>query len=360
MFNLNEIIREPVKKLSPYKVCPISCPIKLDAMESPYNLPEEILLEIIEKMKGLRFNRYPDSRCNNLREVISLAYQIPKEYILIGNGSDELILNILLSFGKNEVLYPNPTFEIYGLIAKMIGLNIREIPLKENFEINSKEFIEAGQNNLIFISYPNNPTGNCFSREFIYQIIEESNSLIVIDEAYFGFSDKTFLPEVKRYPNLIVTRTFSKMFSLASLRVGFLFAPPEIIEILLKVKLPYNINSFSQVAAKIILSKEDYFKKKAVEIIEERREMINFLKEIDGIIPYLSETNFVLFKVKGYRAKDLYHFLIKEGILGRNFENIPSLADCLRISIGTKEENKIFKEKIRKYFKKSKIDNFLG
>ncbi|MDI6786207.1 MAG: histidinol-phosphate transaminase [bacterium] len=355
MFNLDNFIRRAVKKLVPYRVPNVNCVLKLDAMENPYNLPEDILLEVIKEIKELKFNRYPDPMCSDLKKIISSNYQIPEEWVIIGNGSDELILNLLLAFGRNEnkILYPYPTFEVYGIIAKMLGLKTEEIPLEKNFKLNSQKFIDYEEDSIIFISYPNNPTGNCFSQEAIYRIIEESNSLVVIDEAYFGFSDKTFLLDVQRYPNLIISRTFSKMFSLASLRVGFLCANPGIINVLLKVKLPYNVNSFSQIVSKVVLSKNSYFKKKTEEIIEERERIYCFLQNVEGITAYPSEANFILFKVENNQADYVYEKLIKKGILIRSFKNISPISDCLRISMGTKEENDIFQEKLSQILSKA-------
>lgn len=354
MFKLDDYVREAVKKLVPYKVSKVNGALKLDAMENPYNLPEDILQEVAKEIKELRFNRYPNPVCEELRKTISSTYKLPEEYILIGNGSDELILDLLLSFGRSDcqVVYPSPTFEVYGIVAKMLGLKTKEITLEKNYEIDPQKIIDCGKGNIIFISYPNNPTGNCFSEESIYKIIKDASSLVVIDEAYFGFSKKTFLLDIKRYPNLIISRTFSKMFSLAALRVGFLCASPEIVNILLKVKLPYNVNSFSQIAAKIILSKNGYFKEKAEEIIEERERIYNSLREIKEITPYSSEANFILFKVKNSKSDYIYESLIKEGIIIRSFRNTPPVADCLRISIGTREENDIFMEKLKKILSK--------
>jgi histidinol-phosphate aminotransferase len=260
---------------------------------------------------------------------------------MVGNGSDEIILNLLLCYGGEgcKVLYPYPTFEVYGIISKMLGIKTEEIFLDENFQIDPEKFINQGKGNIIFISYPNNPTGNHFNREDIKRIIEENSSLVVVDEAYYGFTRESFLNELNNYKNLLILRTFSKMFSLASLRIGFLFGDPDIVSNIMKVKLPYNVNSFSQMMARIILSKEEHFIERAKEIIKERERMYKALEKIEKITPYSSQANFILFRVEDNHCDYVFESLKKEKILVRCFKNIPPISDCLRVSIGSREEN---------------------
>ncbi|MDI6736313.1 MAG: histidinol-phosphate transaminase [bacterium] len=343
--SIESLVKENIKSLKSYEIPDISCPIKLDAMENPYDLPEEIKELVREKISG--FNRYPDPLSNELRKTIASYLGMNKEEILVGNGSDELILNILLTFKSNRVVFPTPTFAMYKILAQIANSNPVGIPLTDEFELDDEGILKATADatSIIFLAYPNNPTGNCFSKEKMLRIVEESEGLIIIDEAYFEFSKETFLSVIDSYPKVIILRTFSKAFGLAGLRCGYLVAHPELVKALLKVKLPYNLNSFSQIVAGCVMENFRYLLQPQInQIITQRERLYLFLKRLNGIIPYPSDANFILFKTTKVSANTIFSDLVEEGVLIRNLtEDIPN---CLRVTVGSEQENNIFMEKL--------------
>lgn len=312
---------------------------KLDANENSFPLPENIMERIFSEAKNIEFNRYPDPLADKLRFAIAAKMRIKPAKILIGNGSDELIYYLLLSFIKrnDRVLIPYPTFEMYKILSKICGADIIEMPLNSNFDLDKGKILNIINNNnikFVFISYPNNPTGNCFSEDVIKRILKEKEIFVVVDEAYYEFSGKTFLNYIDNYENLIILRTFSKAFSLAALRIGYIFANEKIINILKKVKLPYNVDSFSQTAALNILKFENQIKKNVKLIIKERQRMKNIL---EGLYYFPeSESNFLFIKVN--KPMLLKKEFMKKGISVRFFNNV-KLKNFVRITVGQQKEN---------------------
>ena len=345
---IKDILRDGIKELIPYEVVPFEGKVKLDAMENPYDLPPSIKDKFLRELKKLSLNRYPDPTASELMVALSLHLGVDREMIVLGNGSDELILDLLLTFGRGKIVYPEPTFAMYGILAKITGQEPVRIPLREDFGLDAEPILKAGQEGIIFITYPNNPTGNLFSQEAVIRIIEEGSSLVVVDEAYCEFSGATFLPLIKRYPNLIILRTFSKAFGLAGARVGYLAANKEVTSEILKVKLPYNLNAISQLLATITLRHGDLLRERIDEIKNERERVYKELREIPGITPYPSKTNFILFKVENLRGRDVFDSLVKEGILIRNLGESGILKNSLRLTIGKPGENNIFLESLKK------------
>ncbi len=350
MISIQNLIKRDVRELKPYQVENIRCRAKLDAMENPYHLPESLMMKILEGVKRVEINRYPDPIASRLKGIISSDVNVPSDNIIIGNGSDELIQLILNTFGEygDRVLFPAPTFSMYGIISKSLSLKTEVVPLDENWELPLDKFlheIEKNKPKVIFVSYPNNPTGNSFDRESIIKILQKAKGIVVIDEAYYDFSRKTFLSYLKEFKNLIILRTLSKI-GMASLRVGYLIADNEICRELNKVRLPYNSNSISQEIASIILENRAEIQKQIEAIISERGRLIDGLKGIKGIKPFSSETNFILFKaVKD--GKEVFSRLVNSGILVRNFGSDSYLKDCLRVTVGTPEENDEFLNTMR-------------
>ncbi|MEW6104053.1 MAG: histidinol-phosphate transaminase [bacterium] len=326
-----------ILNISPYNAEREDLPIKLDIMENPHNLPQKIKNKIKKKIDKISFNRYPSPSALALREKLETYTGVSKEVILVGNGSDELILYILLACGgfKKKVIFPTPTFPMYEIIGKIAGCETIGIPLKPDFELNCEGIIKEGKkNSIIFIAYPNNPTGNCFEIEAILKIIKETESIVVIDEAYFEFSKKTFVDILSQYDRLAIIRTFSKGFGLAGIRCGYIMANPQFIDCLKLVKPPYNLNTLTQEIALICLKERDIINGFIEKIIKEREWLYLNLSKIKGIIAYRSLANFILFKTKN--PQSLYSSLLKEGIL------IKKVDDYLRVSIGKHKENKAF------------------
>lgn len=335
--NIRKFVRPNVYSLTAYSAKDIPCRVKLDANESPYGFPN-----VFKTIKSVKTNRYPDPEARGLRELIAREFRVKPENILQGNGSDELIYQLITTFG-GPVLYPVPTFSMYGIISQALGEERIAIPLNEEFDLDSQNIllrIRREKPRLIFLSTPNNPTGNCFSSENILKIIEASSltSIVVVDEAYQPFaSERGFIPFLNDYENLIIMRTLSKI-GLAGLRVGFLIAREEIINEVNKVRLPFNLNSFSQAIAAEVIKKRTLLKGYIKSIISERGKLFNELSKIKGIRPYPSEANFILFRVNGPDV--VYNKLLRRGVLVRNMKGI--IDGCLRVTVGTPQENKLF------------------
>lgn len=341
--DFKKFVRPNIRSLSAYEAKEIPCKVKLDANESPYGFRK-----VLRVLKPIETNRYPDPEAKSLKKLISRCLGVSPESILHGNGSDELIYYLITTFG-GPVLYPTPTFSMYGIIAQAIGEKRAEIPLDLEFDLDLEKILKSIKREkpkLIFLSSPNNPTGNCFSSEKILKIIESTSSLsiVVVDEAYQPFSSKRgFLPLLKDYKNLVIMRTLSKI-GLAGLRVGFIIADKEIVNEVNKVRLPFNLNSLSQAIAIEVLKDRKTLQSHIKSIISERENLFNVMVKMKGVSPYPSEANFILFKIKD--PDRIYKGLLKEGVLVRNMRGVVN--GCLRVTVGTPVENRIFLNTLKK------------
>ena len=329
------LVKKSVSSLTAYSAREIPCRVKLDANESPFGFVSP--LKTVEKILT---NRYPDPEARRLIKVVARDLGVAPENVLQGNGSDELIYYLITTFG-GPVLYPVPTFSMYGIITQALGERKIEVPLDRDFDIDIGKTLTAIRKEkprLIFLSSPNNPTGNCFSPESILRILDASRGLVVVDEAYQPFSSlPSFIKMLRNYENLVVMRTLSKV-GLAALRLGFLVAGGEIIAEVNKVRLPFNVNALSQAVAVQALKEKKEMKIFLKEIIAERVRLINEMMKIEGVRPFPSEANFILFKVGD--AGKVYQSLLKKGILVRNMHD--AVAGCLRVTVGTRTENNAF------------------
>ncbi len=352
--NIQEMIKKNIRDLEAYKPEEILCQIRMEANENPFTINSSLKERVLESISKIPLNRYPDSLATDLRELISKKSGLKPENIIIGNGSDELILMLITAFCEKEdkVLFPVPTFSMFWIIAKSFGVNTLEIPLDLKWDIDLTEIKKSYETNrpkIIFLSTPNNPTGNCFSENKILDIIEKASSLIVVDEAYADFCGKTFIEKLKQFENLIILKTLSKI-GMAGLRVGYLMASEEIINILHKVRLPYNSNSLSQAAAKVILENNEIVESQIQQIIKGREFLREELVNLQGgasITPFTSGANFILFKT-GKDADVIHRKLTEEGVLIRNLNREGSLKNCLRVTVGLPEENKAFIKALKK------------
>lgn len=347
--DIQKLVRPNIRSLSAYKAKEIPCKVKLDANESPYGFKKAL-----KAAEPVETNRYPDPEAKALKKLLSKYVGVNPDNILQGNGSDELIYYLITTFG-GPVLYPTPTFSMYGIITQALGEKKIQIPLDKEFDINLKDILKAIKKErpkLIFLSSPNNPTGNCYSSEKILKIIESTSSLslVVVDEAYQPFSsNKGLLPLLKDYKNLVFMRTLSKI-GLAGLRVGFLIADKEIINEVNKVRLPFNLNSLSQAIAIEALKDRKTFQTHISAIASEREKLFMELKKMDGVTPYPSEANFILFKVNN--SDKVYKNILKGGVLVRNMRGV--VDGCLRVTVGTPGENKIFLNTLKKVIKSNR------
>ncbi|MEQ1545069.1 histidinol-phosphate transaminase [Methyloglobulus sp.] len=342
------IFRKEVLAMSAYKVADASGFIKLDAMENPYNWPEDITQSWLETLKTCELNRYPDPEAKQLTQTIREQNNIPPTHdVLLGNGSDELIQILLMALSPTaSVLAPQPSFVMYQQISQSLGLNFINVPLlPDTFGLDLPAMLAAiatHQPAIIFLAYPNNPTSNLFSSQAIRQIIAAANGLVVLDEAYAPFANASFMDELAQYENLLIMRTVSKL-GLAGLRLGYLVGTPTIIEQLNKIRLPYNINILTQATAYFALTHHALFDEQTQKICAERTNVYEQLCKLDGITAYPSAANFILFKTAKNKATDIFTAIKQQGVLIKNMSPQGGLlADCLRVTIGKPEENQAF------------------
>jgi histidinol-phosphate aminotransferase len=351
---LSTVFRKEVLQLSAYKVAEAKNLIKLDAMENPYTWPENIKEKWLKSIKDCAINRYPDPEAKQLAKTIKNTNKIPRQNeILLGNGSDEIIQILLMALPPTaHVLAPSPGFVMYPQIALSLGLNYHPIPLlKDSFELDIAAILDAIQQTqplIIFLAYPNNPTGNLFNEQDIKSILDAAHGLVIIDEAYAPFANASFIKKLPDYPNLLVMRTVSKL-GLAGLRLGFIAGNKEIIAQLNKIRLPYNINCLTQITAEFALNNQALFEQQTQQICKDRALVSAQLNELPGIIAYPSSANFILFKTKKNQATSVFESLKKEGVLIKNLSSQGGLlTDCLRVTIGKPDENKVFLECLSK------------
>jgi histidinol-phosphate aminotransferase len=329
--DIRKLVRPGVRKLRAYEAREVPCRVKLDANESPYGFAV---------IKDIKTNRYPDPEARELRNTLARGLGLRRSNVLVGNGSDELIYYLITTFG-GPVLYPTPTFVMYGIIARALGERPLEIPLDRDFDIDIERTLKAIRKEkpkLVFLSSPNNPTGNCFSADRMLRIVEASKGIVVVDEAYQAFSgERGFVPLLKDYENLLIMRTLSKV-GLAALRVGYLIGGEEITGEVNKVRLPFNLNSISQALAVSVLKDKAGMKKVVRSIVKERARLDEAMSGIEGVEVYPSEANFLLFRVA--ESRKVHAGLLKRGVLARDLDGI--IKGCLRVTVGTKNENNAF------------------
>ena len=340
------LIRPEILALSAYHVPDSRGLIKLDAMENPYLLPQSLRDEIATVVSGAPINLYPDPSPAVLKQSIRALLELPDGMeVLLGNGSDELIQLLALAVNKpgSILLSVEPSFVMYKMIATFIGMRYVGVPLRDDFSLDLTAMlavIEREQPALVFLAYPNNPTGNLFSADDVRKIIAAAPGLVVLDEAYYAFASDSFVPYLSRYPNLLVMRTFSKL-GMAGLRLGFLAGSAVWLEQLDKLRLPYNVGVLPQRVAQTLLAHHDVLLAQAAQIRLDRVELCRQLRDIGGVQVYPSEANFLLFRVK--HATVVFEGLKRRGVLIKNLNGgHPMLTDCLRVTVGTPEQNECF------------------
>lgn len=343
------LIRPEIQAIEAYQVPDATGLIKLDAMENPYVWPEGLRREWLETLRAVHVNRYPDPQGRELQAALRASMGIPDTMgLLLGNGSDELIQLLALAVARpgRGMLSLEPGFVMYRMIALFAGMAYIGIPLiAEDFSLDLPALLAALERErpaIVFIAYPNNPTGNLFDSDAIVRIIEAAPGLVVLDEAYAPFTDHSFMPHLGCWPNLLVMRTLSKM-GLAGLRLGYLVGPDEILAEIDKIRLPYNINVLTQVSVAFALRHKDILDGQTRRIRTERARLFAELSAPDGVRSYPSETNFILLRAPAGRANGLFMSLKRGGVLVKNLDGTqPLLADCLRITVGRPEENNAF------------------
>ncbi len=346
---VKKLIRPEILTLNTYGVVDPGDLIKLDAMENPWPWPEEIKHAWLQRLEKVSFNRYPDARAMGLRLRLGETMGVPVGMeLLLGNGSDEIIQMILLALAKPRavVMAPTPSFVMYALTAQFVGMEFVPVPLRpKDFMLDIEMMcaaIRKYQPAVIFLAYPNNPTGNLFESDEIETIIQATEGLVVVDEAYHAFAGKSFMPRLPDYKNLLVMRTLSKL-GLAGLRLGMLAGDPAWLQEFDKVRLPYNINSLTQASAEFALEHFDFFQQQAARICEERTRLAANMAGLSNIEIWPSAANFILFRVRGKTADDIFQGLRERGVLIKKFDGVDTLLEgCLRVTVGTPQENDVF------------------
>ena len=340
------LLRQEVLDLQAYPVSNSTGMVKLDAMENPYLLPQSLREEIARLVADAAINRYPDADAQQLKASIRAVIGLPQSLdILLGNGSDEIIQLLALAVAKPDatLLSVEPSFVMYKMIATFTGMQYVGVPLTEDFALDLPAVLAAMQHHrpaLVFLSYPNNPTGNLFDAEVIAQIIEAAPGLVMVDEAYYAFANASLIPMLTRYPNLLVMRTFSKL-GMAGLRLGFLVGSKAWIAQLEKLRLPYNVSVLTQLVAEKLLRHHDVLLRQAEQIKQDRVWLYERLVGVADVRPYVSNANFILFRVM--HADKIFKELKKRGVLIKNLNKAhPLLVDCLRVTVGTPLENEQF------------------
>jgi histidinol-phosphate aminotransferase len=331
--DINKLARQNVLKMKPYSSARDEyqgeASVFLDANENPYNSP---------------YNRYPDPLQWKVKEQISKIKGVPAEHILLGNGSDEPIDLLFRAFcepGMDNAVSISPSYGMYEVAAETNNVEFRKVNLTDDFELDADSLLSVvdGNSKLLFLCSPNNPTGNSLAVSAVKTVLNTFNGLVIVDEAYIDFSSSpSYLRLLKEYPNLVVLQTFSKAWGAAAIRLGMAFASKEIIGILNKIKYPYNINQLTQDYALKMIAKEDCMKEQLLMILEERTLLDRELRELPYVKKvYPTDANFILVKIDD--ATYIYDALVEQGIIVRNRTNIALCEGCLRITVGTKDEN---------------------
>jgi histidinol-phosphate aminotransferase len=346
-FSLDQLLRENIKNMKPYS-----------SARDEYKGNEGVFLDANENSLGSvikkSVNRYPDPLQWEIKKQLAPIKQVDVAQIFLGNGSDEPIDLLIRAFcnpGKDRVLILPPTYGMYEVSAHLNDVILDEAPLTTDFDINVMGVMNkiTPETKIIFVCSPNNPTGNLVTREKIRHLLKMFNGIVVVDEAYIDFSkEPSFTTELNQYPNLVVLQTFSKAWGLAALRLGVAYASKALIEVLNKIKPPYNINQLTQEAVLEALNNIELKNTMVEKILSERAFLIEQFKKINYIIKiYPTDSNFILIKVSNGKA--LYDYLVLNKIITRDRSKVLLCEGCVRITVGTHEENCMLLQAMIKY-----------
>jgi histidinol-phosphate aminotransferase len=346
--NIANWVRQPIRELAAYHVPDAQGFIKLDAMENPYQWPTEMVDAWLQVLRDVPLNRYPDPSPQALKQLLQQTMQVPTEHdVLLGNGSDELIQMILMAVSGpgRAVLAPEPGFVMYKMIATFLNMPYIGVPLHTDFSLDIDAMLQAIAQHrpaVIFLAYPNNPTGNLFDDAEIESIIQATDGLVVIDEAYHAFAGKTWMDRMPQYDNVLVMRTVSKM-GLAGLRLGLLAGHPDWLIEFDKVRLPYNINVLTQASAQFALQHQSVLDEQTQRITRDREQLLTDMRQLKDIEVFPSQANFILFRTVEGAADAVFQSLKQHNVLIKNLSHSGGLLrNCLRVTVGTPEENVAF------------------
>lgn len=347
--------RKDLDKMPSYDGVERDYRIKVNANECNLNLPPLVEERVLSRLSRVAFNRYPNYEYDSLREQIARNFSVDVEQILLGGGSSEIIEKLFYAFGgssSSKIVYPQPSFSMYKIYAKAAEAQPIAFDLDDKYDLDVDNYIAVIKKEepaLAVVCNPNNPTGNVLTVDQIEEIAKSVDCAFLVDEAYVEFYGKSAVNLVKKYPNLIVARTFSKAYGLAGARVGYMIANKEVTKMIEKTYMPYHMNSFSLATADIVYQMRDEFVPRIQMMIAERKRMSEQLKNLKGVKVYPSNTNFVLIHYD--KAVELNEYLESLNIGVRSFGSAPRLENCLRISMGTREENDEWFEAIKKFNK---------
>ncbi len=351
--NALALISESVRKLKAYHLTPEDTEIKLNQNENPLDWPLEIKEQAAQFCIERPWNRYPNFIPDELKKELASYAGVEPSNVIIGNGSNEVLLVLMLSFLSKApaAVICTPTFTVYKLLADGMGANCVNVSLTEDLEYDVpaiKKAVSENPGSLLIICSPNNPVGNVLSEEQLREILDQHSGICIFDQAYIEFGGFNGIKLLSEYPNLIITRTFSKALGGAGLRLGYMIGTQELIAEINKIKLPYNINFFSEYTASLLIKNRSFITSSVNSMIEERDSLISFMRALPFEKVHDSMANFIL--VRCSRKTQLFTHLQKSGILVRDVSSYHLLNDCLRISVGTKEENDRLKESLKIFF----------
>lgn len=331
--NIDLLLRKNIRNLQPYSSARDEysgeAMVYLDANENPFNQP---------------YNRYPDPLQRKLKEKVAVLKQVLPEQIFLGNGSDEPIDLLIRAFcepGEDNIVSIDPTYGMYQVAAGINNIEVKKAALTKNFELEAHTISNATDRNskLVFLCSPNNPSGNCLNSEAILEVIKHFPGIVALDEAYVDFAPgKSLLPQLVKFPNLVILQTFSKAWGMAGIRLGMAFASPEIIAVLNKIKYPYNLNILTQQKALELIENQEQIKQWVAQILIEREKMRAQLEEFPFVVHvYPTDANFML--VKMHDARGIYEYLREKGVIVRDRSKVFLCEDSLRITVGSPDEN---------------------
>ncbi len=339
--------RPGVETLQAYRLAVTDAPVKLNQNECPYDLPPELKEEVLDMLRAMPWNRYPPLRADRCREVVAGSCGVTVDRVLVTNGSNEAILALFQTFATGgAVVMPEPGYSMAPALAVAAGAHPYGVPLRPDLTVDAQALAQAAQEyrGLVFLASPNNPTGRATEPEALESLLEQAPGLVVVDEAYWGFSRWSPLVLLDRYPHLVVVRTASKAFGLAGARVGWIMAHPEVVDAVGRVLPPYNVNLFAQAAVEAMARRPELVAKRIQEIVAERERLVVGLRSL-GVEVFPSDANFLLFRVQD--AQRTFTLLLERGVLVRNVSRFPRLEGCLRVTVGTPSENDAFLQALR-------------
>ena len=344
-------IKKQVLNAPAYTLQAYEADVKLNQNENPFDFPADLKEEVFRRFREYSWSRYPDFVPDSLRRALAGFTGWPKDGILVGNGSNELLQATLMTLVDkgSTVAIPLPTFTVYRLLATVLGANVADVPLNADMSYNVEAILKKATESragIVVVNNPNNPTGSAIDEDGLRRILSEYPGFVLLDEAYYEFGGYTGFGLLKDYPRLLITRTFSKAMGMASLRLGYLMAHPLLAEQISKAKLPYNVNQFSLIAAEVALENIERFRPSIETLLGEKEKLWKAFEIIPGVRVYPSRANFFLVEVP-VSPRAVFDALYAKGILIRDVSSYPTLGRCLRISVGTPGENEQMLNELR-------------